>query len=105
MILSEVTSDQSYLHYILNNIVFFFLRDEEEVDSVNAGSAATRSLGRQTFAWSPLVLMRCFFGSVIGIRQNMRQFSKKKCLLLMKCQHVAIVVVDFYSCATCVKGV
>ena len=25
-------------------------------------------------------------------------------LRLMKCQHVADVVVEFYSCATCVKG-
>ena len=29
----------------------------------------------------------------------------KKKILLMKDQHVADVVVEFYSCATCVKGV
>ena len=28
-----------------------------------------------------------------------------KKILLMKYQHVANVVVEFYSCATCVKGV
>ena len=37
-------------------------------------------------------------------RQNMTKF-KRKILLIMKYQHVADVIVEIYSCATCVKRV
>ena len=43
IIFSEVTSDQPYFQYIFSNI-YFFMRDEEKVDSFKEGSAATRSL-------------------------------------------------------------
>ena len=35
----------------------------------------------------------------------MTKFSKTFFLLLMKYEHVADVVVEYYSCATCARGV
>ena len=35
----------------------------------------------------------------------MTKFKKRYFLLLMKYQHVADVVVEYYSCATCARGV
>ena len=84
----------------------FYTKESKSVDFFGSITLVCASFG-ETVLYSSSDVLNNFFKELFNgtVRLKNDKILKKKKLLLTKYEHVADVVVKFYSCATYVKGV